>query len=479
MAARRLVLVTGVTGYVGGRLWRTLEEQRYPLRLMARRPERLRGRAAPSTEIVSGDVLDPASLASALAGIDTAIYLIHSMSAGARFAEMDRAGARNFGDAARRAGLRRIVYLGGLGSAGVRLSTHLRSRQEVGEILRASGTPVIELRASIVLGSGSLSFEMIRALVERLPLMVTPRWVSVKAQPIAINDLLAYLVAAVDLPVEGNAVFAVGGADRVSFGDIMREYARQRGLRRVMIPVPLLTPRLSSLWLGLVTPLYARVGRLLIDGLRSPTVVEDDRALRAFRVRPVGLREAIALALRREDREAAETRWSDAGPHPGRPGARFGSRIAVSRTIECRAAPERTFAVLERLGGRSGWLYANWIWRLRGILDLLVGGVGLRRGRSLPDRLRVGDTVDWWRVESVEPNRRVRLLAEMKLPGRAWLEFEITPREAGCTLRQTAIFDPIGLGGLLYWYAALPFHRWVFRGMLRAIARSAAAPRGR
>jgi uncharacterized protein YbjT (DUF2867 family) len=299
MTDRPLILLTGATGYVGGRLLAAMDSGRYRVRCLVRRPEFFR---APDAEAVAGDVLQPASLAAALRGVDTAFYLIHSMGTPGSFEEFDRTGARNFAVAARDAGVRRIIYLGGLGDESEQLSPHLKSRHGVGKELRSTGVPVIEFRASIVLGSGSLSFEMIRALTERLPVMITPRWVSVKAQPIYVGDLLAYLTAAIELPADGSRVFEIGGADQVSYGELMREYARQRGLRRLMIPVPLLTPLLSSLWLGLVTPLYARVGRKLIDSIRHPTVIRDGSALREFPIRPLGVRDAIAAALRNEDR---------------------------------------------------------------------------------------------------------------------------------------------------------------------------------
>jgi len=339
---------------------------------------------------------------------------------------------------------------------------------------------VIELRASIVIGSGSLSFEMIRALVERLPVMVTPRWVKVPAQPIAIDDLLEYLVAALDLPTAGSRVFEIGGADRMSYAEIMRVYARQRGKRLWMLPVPVLTPYLSSLWLGLVTPLYARIGRKLIESIVHPTVVQDDAALRTFAVRPMGVEEAVRRALAGEEREFEATRWSDALSSAGEPrswgGVQFGTRLVDSRTILVDVPPETAFGPIERIGGETGWYAWNGLWRLRGFLDLLVGGVGLRRGRPSPTTLQVGDALDFWRVEALEPGRRLRLLAEMKLPGRAWLELEVEPVEGDperSRIRQTAIFDPVGLLGRAYWYGLYPVHELVFRGMLRGIARAA------
>lgn len=476
-----LLLLTGATGYVGGRLLRSLESAEYGgpyrVRCLARRPEALQRKAGPSTEVVAGDVLDRPSLDAALRGVDVAYYLVHSMGSSGSFEEADRQAALNFGQAAKAAGVERILYLGGLGSDGESLSPHLRSRQEVGKILSQSGVPVLELRASIVLGSGSLSFEMIRSLVERLPVMITPKWVNVQAQPIAIDDLLEYLLAALQLPVSACRVYEIGGADRVTYADLMRAYARQRGMRLRMIPVPILSPFLSSLWLGLVTPLYARIGRKLIESIVHPTVVRDDAALRTFDVRPIGVQEAVRRALASEEKHFAATRWSDAlssaGALPSWGGVQFGSRLVDSRTMPVAASPEAAFRSIERIGGDTGWYAWNGLWRLRGFLDLLAGGVGMRRGRPSPTTLRVGDTVDWWRVEALEPNRRLRLVAEMKLPGRAWLEFEVAGTGSSATIRQTAIFDPVGMPGRAYWYALYPLHHLVFNGMLRGIAQAA------
>jgi hypothetical protein len=312
--------------------------------------------------------------------------------------------------------------------------------------------------------------------------MVMPRWVRVTAQPIAIGDVLAYLRAAPTVESGPRSLIVeIGGPDQVSYGELMREYARQRGLRRLMIPVPLLTPRLSSLWLGLVTPLYARVGRKLVDSLRHPTVVRDPAAQRLFPIRPLGVREAIASALRKEDSSFAQTRWSDAlsaGTNTPRQwgGTRFGNRLLDSRQTRVAAPAAAVFAAVERVGGPTGWYYANWLWTLRGWLDLILGGVGMRRGRRDPERLRVGDTLDCWRVEAIQPGQRLRLAAEMKLPGRAWLEFEVQPDGNGARLRQTATFDPLGLWGLAYWYGVWPLHQLVFAGMLRGLTQAAKRP---
>ena len=470
-----LTLLTGATGYVGGRLLQSLEECGVRLRCLARRPEYLAPRVAPGTEVVGGDVLDPESLSRAMNGVDTAYYLVHSMSDDGDWEALERRSARVFGEVAAKAGVQRIIYLGGLGT-GPDLSDHLQTRQDVGRILGEAGVPVLELRASIVIGSGSLSFEMIRALVEKLPIMTTPSWVSVQAQPISIEDVIAYLIEARTVPLQNSRVFEIGGSDVVSYGEIMREYARQRGLHRLMIPVPVLTPTISSLWLGLVTPLYARVGRKLIEGVRNPTVVQDDAALRTFAVRPRGVSEAIRRALANEDREFASTRWSDANGHSSKRPRRYGRRIVDSQTVRVNVPPAQAFAPVRSIGGDAGWYHGGLLWKIRGSLDRLIGGPGLRRGRRDPVDLRPGDALDFWRVEAFEPDQMLRLRAEMKLPGRAWLQFEAVPDNGGTILTQTAVFDPTGLAGLLYWYALLPIHTPMFRGMLRNVARAAERP---
>lgn len=477
------VLLTGATGYVGGRLAPVLENAGVRLRCLARQPAALASRVSAGTEVVAGDLLDPPSLERAFAGVDVAYYLVHSMGSHGDYRETDRTAARNFGNAARRAGVRRIVYLGGLATGDDVLSKHLESRIETGQALRDSGVPVVEFRASVVIGSGSLSFELIRALVERLPIMICPRWVSTLAQPIGIDDVLAYLSAALRLPGHESRTFEIGGADQASYGDVMREYARQRGLKRVMLSIPLLTPRLSSLWLGLVTPVYARVGRELIAGLKNRSVVTDATALAVFPIRPGGLREAIGRAIGYEDRAFALTRWSDARSSGGLSvspaDTRFGGRLIDRRHMHVSVDAERAFVPIARIGGDRGWYFGTWLWRIRGAVDLLAGGVGMRRGRRDPDAPTVGGTLDFWRVEAYEPGRRLRLAAEMKLPGRAWLEFEVEPVGAGAIVHQTAVFEPVGLSGLLYWYGLLPVHAVIFGGLLRAIASLAVEDAGR
>lgn len=448
----RSILLTGASGYIGGRLLRSLEGGGHVVRCLAREP----GRVAPSrptTEVVAGDCLDEASLDRALVGVKSAYYLVHSMAAGPHFADLDRKAADNFGRAAARAGVHRIIYLGGLSDDTKSLSAHLRSRTETGDALRAGGVPVIEFRASVVIGAGSLSFQMIQALVERLPVMVCPRWVATLTQPIAIDDVLVYLVAALDLPATRGSVFEIGGPEVVSYGDMMREYARLRGLRRLLLPVPVLTPHLSGLWLALVTPAQARVGRALVDGLKNPTVVRSADAQSAFRLQPMSLRSSFVKAIE----EGAEKRMK-----------------TDTRTVAVDVSPEQAFEPVRRIGGAAGWYFGNILWKARGWVDQQLGGIGMHRGRRDPDCCAVGDVIDAWTVDEYEPNRRLRLSADLKLPGRGWLEFEVTPLPGGgSSIRQTASFDPRGLLGSAYWYAIYPVHALLFRGLLRRIAQRA------
>ncbi len=468
------VLLTGATGYVGSRLLHRLEASGRQVRCLTRRPEALAKRVADATEVVAGDVLDAASLRRAMAGVETAFYLIHSMETSTRFEALDRLAARNFAEAARSAGVRRIVYLGGLGS-GDRLSPHLASRQEVGAILRASGVPTIEFRASIVIGSGSASYELVRALVESLPLVIAPPWVETAAQPIAVADVLEYLLAALECDDHRSGIFEIGCSDAVTYADIIREYARQRGLRRPLLRSSLLTPRLARFFLDLITPVHGQVAGALVEGLRNETVVRSTASLQAFPIRPRGLQGAVQRALIDEDLDFAETIWSNAfasEPPAGMAPTPFGRRLVSSRALQLNADASAAFDPIQRIGGHTGWYAGNWFWRLRGLLDTMSGGVGLRRGRRDPVDLRVGDTIDFWRVDTLDPGRRLRLTAEMRIPGRLWLQFELDPHhDGGVQLRQTTVFDPAGCVGLAYWYLLCPIHHLVFSGMLRGIGR--------
>jgi uncharacterized protein YbjT (DUF2867 family) len=472
---KSLILLTGASGYIGGRLLPLLEEAGERVRCAVRHPSFLQPRLGPGTEVVYADLLDPGSIRAALYGVHTAYYLVHSMGSDVNFEELDRQAAKNFAESARISGVKRIIYLGGL-ARGDDLSPHLASRQEVGKILRDSGVPTIEFRASIIIGSGSLSFEMVRGLVERIPVMTTPKWVRSLAQPIAVEDVLEYLMEARDITLEESTVFEIGGADRVSYDGILREYARQRGLRRIIIPLPFLSPHFSSHWLALVTPLYARVGRKLIEGVRNESTVEDPGALEVFSVRPRGLAEAVSRAMDKEDHDIAETHWSDAlaGSSDGHHwwGLPFGTRRVDSYYRVLCYSPEEVFNPIQCIGGKSGWYAYNWMWKLRGAMDRWTGGVGLRRGRRDRCDVREGDAIDFWRVEKFVPNSLLLLFAEMKLPGRAWLYFEVGPNEKGSEVRMTLVFDPIGVWGRLYWFFVYPFHFLVFNGMFNGIVKT-------
>jgi uncharacterized protein YbjT (DUF2867 family)/uncharacterized protein YndB with AHSA1/START domain len=478
----RKVLVTGATGYVGGRLVSKLLAAGFDVRCLARDASRLEGRAWEGVEIVQGDLLEPDTLPAALQGVEAAYYLVHSMAAGeAKFAERDRIAARNFARAARDAGIARIIYLGGLGSDQSELSHHLRSRQEIGEILRDGQVPVTEFRAAIIVGSGSMSFEMIRYLAERIPVMVCPRWVKTLCQPISIHDVLAYLVAALEEPRSVGKIIEIGGGTVLSYKRMLLDYAAVRRLRRWLIEVPVLTPRLSSLWVNLVTPIPTDYARPLIEGLRSPVVVTNSLAQDLFpTTKPVSYKEAVEIALRNIDLNLVETNWASSlqsAHYANPPNSRLQvdqGMIIERREARVKASPEQVYRAFARIGGRNGWYYANWLWRLRALLDRLVGGVGMRRGRRNPNDVVQGDSLDWWRVEAVEKDRLMRLRAEMRLPGRGWLEFRVEPAAGNETrLQQIAYFQPKGLFGLLYWYVLYPVHRLIFKGLVRAVARSA------
>jgi uncharacterized protein YbjT (DUF2867 family) len=472
---RPVVLVTGATGYIGGRLVPRLLAAGHRVRCLARNPERLAGRAWPGVEVVPGDVSDPASLARALEGVRQAYYLVDAMGdKSPDFRAKDQRQARTFAEACAAAGVRRILYLGGLGDPDRQRSQHLASRQEVGEALASTGVPVLEFRAAVIVGSGSASFEMIRHLTERLPVMITPRWVNTRCQPIGIRDVLAYLLEALAHPdLEG--IYEIGGQDILTYREMMLGYAEAQGLHRIIIPMDVPFPRLSIHWVDLVTPIPKALAGPLVEGLATEVVVRNPRALTAFQVRPMGYREALALALQRLDEDAVETTWATglAGGPEGRELDTHEGLLFERHHRHVKAPPEAVFRACCALGGEAGWPAGNWLWQLRGLLDRLTGGVGMRRGRRHPRSLRVGDPVDFWRVEALEPGRLLRLRAEMKLPGHAWLQFQVRPEGPGARLEQTAFFEPRGLTGLLYWYSVLPFHRFIFPGMVRTLKRQA------
>jgi uncharacterized protein YbjT (DUF2867 family) len=433
-------------------------------------------------EVVVGDALTYATLLVALKDVDTAYYLIHSLASDQDFVSTDRAAAQNFGCACAEQGVKRIIYLGGIEPKGPRRSRHLQSRIDTGSYLAESGVPVTKFRAAVIVGSGSLSFELIRYLTERVPIMVCPSWVKTPTQPIAIRTVLEYLLAALDTPESIGRVIEIGGEDILTYEQMFRIYAKVRGLRRPIILVPVLPPRLSSLWVGLVTPISTRIARLLIEGLDNEVVLTDDSARKLFDIKPLTYEQAVRRALRRFDEDQVETSWhgaySSSVPKSGEL-EKLVVREGMIREVRQRemdvTAPD-AFEVIRSLGGTNGWLYANPLWKLRGVLDLLVGGVGLRRGRRSPTEVRIGDAIDFWRVEDVRPDRLLRLRAEMKVPGDAWLQFEVAPiGPARVRVTQTAFFEPKGLLGIIYWYLLYPIHKVIFRGMMRELARKVEA----
>ncbi len=465
------VLVTGATGYIGGRLVPLLLDQGHDVTVLVRDPRRAVRRSwSDRATVRAGDLLDPASLAGAFDGIETAYYLVHSMYSGRDFASRDREAASNFGRAA--AGLQRLVYLGGLLPRGGRApSAHLASRAETGRVLREL-LPATEFRAGPIIGSGSASFEMVRYLTERLPVMVAPRWILNAVQPIGIVDVLRYLVQAAEHPPLGIVDI---GADTLTFREMMLQYAAARGLHRVIIPVPVLAPSLAARWVGAVTPLPNSIAVPLIEGVVNPVLGDTTLARAHFPgIEPIPYREAVRRALERSTGQRVETAWSDAlNASPSYELSDREGLIREIRTVESRATVDQLYETVASLGGDTGWLAWNWAWKARGLLDRLVGGPGLRRGRRDAKVLLTGEAVDFWRVEVSDPPRRLRLRAERKVPGQAWLQWELAPTPTGSVLAQTAIFAPRGLAGALYWHLLYPVHKLIFSAMARAIARAA------
>ncbi|QDT65534.1 SDR family oxidoreductase [Calycomorphotria hydatis] len=479
MTDNESILVTGATGYIGGRLVPRLLEAGYRIRCFVRSPEKLKSRSwtsHPNLEIVVGEINDNEALTQAMTGCSAGYYLVHSMqSAGSTYAKRDNSLATNFAKAAEATGVSRIIYLGGLGELGPGLSEHLRSRREVEFQLASTGVPVTVFRAAMIIGSGSASFEILRYLVERLPVMITPRWVSTETQPIAVRNVLHYLVQALAEPRTIGQTLDIGGPDVVTYKDLMHTMARLRGLgRRVVMPVPVLTPKLSSLWIDLVTPVNRHIARPLAEGLRNRTVCRDNRAAELMPQELLNVEEAIRAALNKATDENVETIWSAAGEIPGDPDWSGGTVFEEQHQTEVAASAAETFEIVRALGGDRGYYNTTWLWRLRGWMDKLVGGPGLRRGRRHPKELAYGETLDFWRVVKVIENELLILRAEMKLPGEAELEFRTRPAsENHCELTLTARFRPKGLTGLGYWYSVTPLHKYVFGSLLNGIRKEA------
>lgn len=478
------ILVMGATGYIGGRLAPRLIEQGHHVRCLTRRPGKLRGVPwSDLAEVVVGDALDRPSLDAAMEGVEVVYYLVHSIGTGADFETSDRTAARHTAEAAAAAGVRRIVYLGGLVPEGEEASAHLSSRAEVGQIFLDGSVPAVVLQAGVIIGSGSASFEMLRYLTERLPVMVTPRWVSSLVQPIAVRDVLEYLLGSLDLPAGTDRRFDIAGPDVLSYREMMQRYARVAGLtRRVIVPVPVLSPWLSSQWVNVVTPVPKAIAQPLIESLRNNVVARehDIEALIPLDLCPFD--EAVHLALERVRNAEVVTRWSGADwpgapsdPMPTDPDWSGGTVYRDDRSLPLDADVAEVWRAVEGIGGARGWYSFPLAWWVRGFLDRVVGGVGLRRGRRHPDQLVVGDALDFWRVEAIERPHLLRLRAEMKLPGEAWLEFTIDdpgPTEPKPVLHQRALFIPHGLLGHVYWWAVSPFHNVVFGSMIANLARA-------
>ncbi len=469
------ILVIGATGYIGGRLVPRLITQGHIVRVLVRDPQKVRDRNWDSVEIYKGDLHKPGSLPDAFKSIDIVYYLAHAMSSGkTSFEKYDRSAAWHVMTLCQLNNVKRIIYLGGLGKRSKNQSPHLRSRHEVGDILRAGSVPVTEFRAAVIIGSGSSSFEIIHHLVNRLPVMICPKWIYVKTQPIAIRDVLQYLIECIDKPTTAGRIFDIGGPDVLTYKDMMLTIARELGLKRYLIPVPVLTPTLSSYWVNLVTPAPAQIARVLIESLRHETICENNYALDEFSVKPMRFDQAVKHALNKINLQEIETAWTDASPVILHSSVDPSHILSNKQVVKVNAPAEKVFSVVTSLGGDRGWLYANLLWKIRGFIDKQIGGVGLRRGRRHPTNLSTGDALDFWRVEEYIPDKRIVLRAEMKVWGAAWLEFETTPlNDSHSLLTQTARYYPKGLAGLFYWYSVYPIHVFVFRGMARAIGKFA------
>ena len=472
-----LILVTGATGYVGGRLVPRLLDAGYRVRVLVRDPARLQGRAwLNKVEVVSGDALTEGTLTDALKDVSVAYYLIHGRQGGQTNANRDLTVARNFADAADKARIERIIYLGELVDPTSDLSPYLRARHETGYILRYSSVPVTEFRAGMIVGSGSVLFEMVRYLTEREPVLICPAWYFSQAQPIAIRDVLSYLIAALETPESIGRLIEIGGPTRLTYAEMLIGYAKERGLKRWLIRTPVYAPRLSAYWVHMVTPIHWRVALPLIEGLRAKLIVRDEAARKLFpQIKPIDFRTAVRLALGRIQRDNVETSWSDALVTVAGDIKPYKFTVEDGMYIETRQMlldlkPETVYRSYMGIGGTRGWLYMDWALGMRGWLDKAVGGVGIRRGRRHPDEVRAGESLDFWRVEEVEKDRLLRLRAEMKLPGKAWLEFKSEPQDGKTLFTVTAYFAPHGLFGFLYWYAMWLPHRFIFDGLTRRIA---------